>query len=119
MAFLLIVGIALALTLGLLTLCDRRGVGAMWFVGAVLVAIAFVLALRFDDPTSEASSFALGVAASVPVLLIALVVTIARLRVRRSTTVMLGTLIGALSMAPSYMLGCFLAEGLPVGGCFF
>ena len=119
MGYFLLALISVLVSVALLAVKEARGNRVLWTVTLTLLAVAGGVAFMIERPPSETSAAALAVGIAVSLLLAAFVVTIGPARFGRIATVALASTLCMLSLAPGYILGCVIADLLPVNGCFF
>ena len=119
MGHLVLALISVLVSIALLAVKEARGDRILWTVTLTMLGVAGGAAFIVARPPSETSAAALTVGIAMSLLLAAFVVSIGAVRFGRIATVALASALCMLSLAPGYMLGCVIADILPVNGCFF
>ena len=107
-----------ALVLFGLSRLARGGVTRAWIASAALSLVIVGAAIIFDRP-SETSNVALAVGATLALWLATAVILHGARGIGRSAAFIIATLIFAFGWIPGYMVGCMVADWLPVNRCFF
>ncbi len=120
MAVFLIFGLLPAFISGSLFIVrEMRGPRTAWMVAIAMAVVLSVAAFKTEPPSSESSAFAAAVGGSLSVFVAALVIMPAPARLGRAGTLVVAALLSAVCFVPGYLIGCMIADFLPVNGCFF
>jgi hypothetical protein len=103
----------------LLAVREVWGRRVLWIASLSIAVIAGVAAFALERPPSETSAAALTVGIVLSLLLATSIVTIGPPRLGRGATLVIATLLAGLSWMPGYIVGCVIADILPVNRCFF
>jgi hypothetical protein len=118
-AFAVMVLLPVFASASLLAVREMWGRRVLWIAALSAVVIVGVATFAIERSPSETSAAALTVGMGLSLLLATFIVTVGPPRFGRGATLVIASLLSGLSWMPGYMVGCVIADFLPVNGCFF